>query len=762
MRITKRSSGGRGEYEISESHGSVTARHLLNRIIVLDLGCQIELTTGVRLLLKNGKLRLRIDESAGGEIHLHRQLAAAVLLPHPARDESIWASDSPVIRSGLYGIGNIELSSVALAGNDIARVGVGSLVMANRGGEDYVNCAERMTDVLRLWERVGDLPSPFAALISEHRRLVEAGGPLGLDAENVISALQDAVSLHFQAQALVPFPASDEDPLPFLLRMLRSDAAVEIGSAVEKTQISHHARIRIAALMGQSFAENESGLQEPRVSQNAEIEIAVSHQEEQFAIPEAAAGSTGQDQESQVEDHAAELHVRRPLSPRKYRPQPRGVIVSARSAVRPTSAEEQRDVSVPIDLRLRRRHGGTYMITFLPRRRSGMPAVLDVNYADQPIQLSALHENWYQDVVLLETEKHLREGLVWFAEGSSGNFRWGLAGREVFVLGTRDELSGFISVPRLVLGAEHFVLCREEIRQEVLNVLAECCDSIPVAIGESEGLPNGWVGIGPITPTLPLPPSDVADTLDVLRPDPAISIAFESGIRLQHNQFLLNYPPVIRVHGDIPPYVRIMIDGEPAVRSDNGFTSSRWDSPGEHVVSCGVISRSYTVVEPDDEWETWPAYSFALNAQFRSELISICGAHVTAREPGRALVLVPVSTPFLLGSKPGEVYLASVRQNLRVPICAAVPPFIPVWAVPRNPLRADKASARVLLLNERAHPLKSEPIPRFPPSRAVLHWCVAILDSCRKGLSVDPAEDRARALWRSYRDFARRLRRAFR
>jgi hypothetical protein len=54
MRITKRSSGGRGEYEISEALGRITPRDLLNRVLILDLGEGLRIPSGVLLLDRNG------------------------------------------------------------------------------------------------------------------------------------------------------------------------------------------------------------------------------------------------------------------------------------------------------------------------------------------------------------------------------------------------------------------------------------------------------------------------------------------------------------------------------------------------------------------------------------------------------------------------------------------------------------------------------------------------------------------------------------
>jgi hypothetical protein len=207
----------------------------------------------------------------------------------------------------------------------------------------------------------------------------------------------------------------------------------------------------------------------------------------------------------------------------------------------------------------------------------------------------------------------------------------------------------------------------------------------------------------------------------------------------------------------------VIIDGRTAEKTDGGFVSTEWDALGGHTVSCGAVSRSYTIVEPDDGWESWTAYLFDLSMRRGAGAsASVCGALVTAGPTGTPALLVPASTPVLLGSRPGEIYTATIREDMRMGFCPAFPPFAPIWAVPQNPLRSDKASARVMLLKESAPASQAGADRQSHPSRAVRQWCTAILDCCRKGLDVDPPEDNARRLWRSYRDAARHLWRASR
>ena len=527
MRITKRPSGGRGEYEISQNSGGITPRNLLNHTIVLNLGAGIEIATGVLLLLRHGKRRLRIDALGGGQMQIHRQLAVALMLPYPRRDERTWAAEAPVMQSGLYGIGSIEFSSVTLLGNGIACAAIAAIVAVSRGGEDYVQGPERMTEIQQIWKRQSDFPPHLAGLIAEHERLVRAGNPLGPHAEEVVSSLQKAAATYCQAQKLGDFSLS-HDVLPILLRLLRASSLREqpntllvemlpplhagmgdtLGAADEGTAVAGQEDTH--RLVDDDLPSGElPGLEEAKSIPDSQT----ARQGEKAGVPGVAAANvvTPEQDETIIEDEVSEpveqavLPARTPPLPRQYRPQPRSPVVRVSSRSRGLPSIEQGDISIPIDVRLRSRTGGSYDLSFLPRRRAGMPASLEAIHSGKPIQLLALHDDWYQDVVLPEAWVQLREGMAWHSEGQDSRFQWTLAGREIYVLGTRDDLSGFVSVPRLVLGAQHIILCTRQILQRVVEVLQECCETMPAPFDENDGLPTGWVGLRPVVSDPPAP-----------------------------------------------------------------------------------------------------------------------------------------------------------------------------------------------------------------------------------------------------------------
>ncbi len=61
---------------------------------------------------RGGKRRVRLLE--GTEIHLHRQVAAALLLPHPVRADEPLGRGAPVAKTNQYEIDRVFVASYAM------------------------------------------------------------------------------------------------------------------------------------------------------------------------------------------------------------------------------------------------------------------------------------------------------------------------------------------------------------------------------------------------------------------------------------------------------------------------------------------------------------------------------------------------------------------------------------------------------------------------------------------------------------------------
>lgn len=420
-----------------------------------------------------------------------------------------------------------------------------------------------------------------------------------------------------------------------------------------------------------------------------------------------------------------------------------------------------------IDVRVLVDHGSQCSVSLLPIRPPGLPDELIVSSGVDEIEFEAMDDRWFQDVTPENLGYLLRNGFVW-TDRESGQ-EWLLSGREVYVLAESTTHRGYVSRPRLLLGQKHVILCTVSVLPAVEEVLREAGCASWTSFGEADGAPSGWAVLQGIVPQHPLRPSSEDDILNVLRPLPEIEIKLEGGIRLVNNRWLLGYPPVIRTYGDPEHIGSVLIDGQEAAKSNDGsYIAPGWDEEGEHQVWCGSASRGYSLVRPKINWRYWPAYSFSLPSnKARTEDVAICGPLVrsaaTLRETGsdsinRWAILVPPSNPVLLGSQPGQVFVGDVRTDVRGAQCLAFPPFDPVWAVPAQPLLCDKRTNRILLVGDpvpTSHGMSNEHV--MGVLRAQELWYRLILNSSRKGLAVEPANDETCQLWAEYKRHARHL-----
>jgi len=218
MRISRRTSGGRGEYEISEeAPGGVTPHDLVDHRILLDLGHSLILDTGCVLRHAQGKFRMRrIRPDA--DMQLHRQLVAALLLPEAIRANATMGGGMPIIQKARYAVETVEVASVQRQAGQAA-LAVGEVILSNADhAAEELHFDRRIAGLIRLWQERQKLPVEMQILLERHEILVSAGGPLHRDAEMLVSDLQSILS--DQAADLGIAYNEYTDALPPLLELL--------------------------------------------------------------------------------------------------------------------------------------------------------------------------------------------------------------------------------------------------------------------------------------------------------------------------------------------------------------------------------------------------------------------------------------------------------------------------------------------------------------------------------------------------------------
>ena len=457
-----------------------------------------------------------------------------------------------------------------------------------------------------------------------------------------------------------------------------------------------------------------------------------------------------------------QVQVKSKQTPKQYkgvRSRPPGPGNDSRGERRPTN-DTEREQSLPIIVRLRFVRGGSCAVSLIPGRSPGAPEYVRVAADSGTLDLRAMQDDWYEDVTPEDVGQVLRAGVIWNQEGEIGI--WTLSGRDLYVLGDRSDLSGWMSQPRLKLGRQHVILCTEQLSPAVDEALIEAGVENAEVLDASFGSPDGWVVIRDVVPVRPVSPSAEADILNALRPLPDLEICLEDGLWIRNAEWLEGFPPLIRVYGSVGESPEVQIDGCNASRGEDGaYRAPAWDAIGRHRVWCDGISKSYSVVPMEGSWKSWDAHAFPVG--YRGDRhVSICGPAVGGTFAGHVdlatAVPVPESNTVILGATPGECAVALRASETHGMPCIASPSFRPVWALPPAPLLCRKRSNRILFLGDGMEAAAER--SRHADSRtreAVETWAKLILDSSRKGLEIEPDSDRVRTLWRNHQRTARRI-----
>jgi len=193
MRISRRTSGGRGEYEIAgRTPDGIAVGDVLNHEIVLDLGGH-RFRTGIRPTEQGGKPRLRRVQSNSG-IQIHRQVAAALLLPETVRADAALGCGEPTIQTGAYAIEDIDVGRVSIR-NDVVHLEATRITVRNQSqAAETILVHERVRLLEFVWQNRTAFPDEIEAALRLHESHVESGDPIGQQTERLVAALQRQVA----------------------------------------------------------------------------------------------------------------------------------------------------------------------------------------------------------------------------------------------------------------------------------------------------------------------------------------------------------------------------------------------------------------------------------------------------------------------------------------------------------------------------------------------------------------------------------------
>ena len=191
MWISRRTSGGRGEYEISGALQGVRAADLEGHLLSLEFPNGLLIHTRIRVVKQGGKLRLR---RSGANIHIQKQMAATFMMPDPARETRVLGAGEPVLQEGAYAIEHIEIDKVVLAALGTAVLTVSKITCVNQShlGEE-IDLRSRASLLQEIWSRRQEFTDDIASKIGEHETLIRSGH-IDSPTETLVGQIQRTVS----------------------------------------------------------------------------------------------------------------------------------------------------------------------------------------------------------------------------------------------------------------------------------------------------------------------------------------------------------------------------------------------------------------------------------------------------------------------------------------------------------------------------------------------------------------------------------------
>ena len=225
MRISRRTSGGRGEYELTGvTEDGTRSASLTDQRIRLLLG-DLSFDSGAVLTNQGGKRRFRI--TINGVMQVPRQIAAALMLPLPVRADLALGAGLPVIQGQRYAIEHANVKAVEFGADGCATLSVDELILRNAMVEaEELNIRDRVKLLSEIYARVNEFPNPISSLLQQHGAVLMTGKPVTPALEGLVATI--SAELSENAADLGINYSQQLDPLPALrdcLLIVRSEPA---------------------------------------------------------------------------------------------------------------------------------------------------------------------------------------------------------------------------------------------------------------------------------------------------------------------------------------------------------------------------------------------------------------------------------------------------------------------------------------------------------------------------------------------------------
>lgn len=173
MQIRLRPSGGRGEYELAGSHGTVRGADLYGLELEFEFGLDLRIPLHAIADVHDGKPRIRLDDPHTSA-HAAKIIAALLLLPQPIREIRLTGGDALEVDFQRCAYSSIVVDVVNKNATTALLRPRTILVINGHGASTTIDVLSRFEYIKQVWDGLAHAPSQLKDAIAVHHALANA------------------------------------------------------------------------------------------------------------------------------------------------------------------------------------------------------------------------------------------------------------------------------------------------------------------------------------------------------------------------------------------------------------------------------------------------------------------------------------------------------------------------------------------------------------------------------------------------------------
>lgn len=198
MRIALRTGAGRGAIELAGTQGKYSASDLFDKELSYEIAPNLVIPGHAIPGSRQGKPRINIDNDHRRDAtHFYRLLAALLLLPTPTRDFK--KTSGNIIYRGNYSITVIKIDVVRAELSQTVIRPTEILLENIEGFKERVDYVERLSRIIRIWDKAKDVDSELACLLRSHEEQFYKDTVVHVDCEKAAKGIYKYLDTPYDA-----------------------------------------------------------------------------------------------------------------------------------------------------------------------------------------------------------------------------------------------------------------------------------------------------------------------------------------------------------------------------------------------------------------------------------------------------------------------------------------------------------------------------------------------------------------------------------